>query len=80
MAGLGMMNNVNQYYYVVEAMGFDGVEYKDLNIFENWKQNRGNKNNTSSTGTAPPGGQDPETVVNTLFTGWLYLYRNKGVY
>jgi len=69
-----------QYYYVVEAMGFDGVEYKDLNIFENWKQNRGNKNNTSSTGTAPPGGQDPETVVNTLFTGWLYLYRNKGVY
>lgn len=69
-----------QYYYVVEAMGYDGEEYKDLNIIESRKQNKSNKNNSSSTGTAPPGGQDPETVVNTLFTGWLYLYRNKGVY
>lgn len=68
-----------QYYYVVEALGYDGKEYKDLNVFENWRANRGN-NTSGGTGTTPSGGQGSETTVNTLYTGWLYLYRNKGVY
>ena len=68
-----------QYYYVVEALGYDGVEYQDPNVFESWRLNRGN--NTSSTGgTTTPGGTDPQATINTLYTGWLYLYRNKGVY
>ena len=68
-----------QYYYVVEATGYDGMEYKDLNIIENWKLNRGNKNNTTG-GTTTPGGQDPENTSNNLYTGWLYLYRTTGEY
>ena len=66
-----------QYYYVVEALGYDGVEFKDLNIIENWRLNKGNKN---PTGTTPPTGPDSETTSNNLFTGWLYLYRNKGAF
>ena len=69
-----------QYYYVVEAMGYDGAEYQDPNVIENWRQNRGNRNNTSTGGTTQPGGQDPETSINTLYTGWLYLYRHKGAF
>jgi hypothetical protein len=70
-----------QYYYVVEATGYDGVEYKDLNIIENWRLNRGNNNNqTGGTGTSQPGGQDPEGGSNNLYTGWLYLYRHKGTF
>ncbi len=68
-----------QYYYVVEALGYDGIEYKDPTIIESWKLNKGNNNPTGSTGTTP-GGSDPDPTVNTLYTGWLYLYRNKGVY
>ncbi|MEN8227361.1 MAG: gliding motility-associated C-terminal domain-containing protein [Bacteroidota bacterium] len=68
-----------QYYYVVEALGYDGIEYKDLNIIEDWKLNRGNKT-PSTGGTTPPVGTDPETTASTMYTGWLYLYRNKGVY
>ena len=69
-----------QYYYVVEALGYDGIEYKDPTIIENWRLNLGNYNSsTGGTGTTP-GGTDPEASSNTLFTGWLYLYRNKGVY
>jgi gliding motility-associated-like protein len=69
-----------QYFFVVEATGYDGVEYEDPNIIENWRLNRGNKNNqTSGTGTTP-GGTATETTSNNLYTGWLYLYRNKGTY
>ncbi|MCK4750309.1 MAG: gliding motility-associated C-terminal domain-containing protein [Bacteroidales bacterium] len=67
-----------QYYFVVEATGYDMVEYSDPNIIETWKLNRGNKNNQPTGGTAPPGGE--ETTSSNLYTGWLYLYRNKGVY
>ncbi|MCK5136575.1 MAG: gliding motility-associated C-terminal domain-containing protein [Bacteroidales bacterium] len=63
---------VGQYYYVVEALGYDGVEYKDPTIIENWKLNKGNNNQTS--GTTSPGGQDPGEAITT-YTGWLYLYR-----
>jgi hypothetical protein len=64
---------------VVEATGYDNVDYSDPNIIENWKLNRGNKNN-NTTGGSTPGGQNEETSSNNLYTGWLYLYRNKGVY
>jgi len=68
-----------QYYYVVEATGYDGIEYKDLNIIENWKLNRSNKNNQTG-GTSTSGGQEPDTQSNNLYTGWLYLYRTTGEY
>ena len=67
-----------QYYFVVEALGFDGIEYSDPNILENWKLNRNNK--SPGTGTTQPGGQDPEASAETMYTGWLYLYRNKGIF
>ena len=66
-----------QYYFVVEAMGYDGMEYQDPNILEQWKLNRGNSGTGGSTGgTTPPGAT--ETESSTLYTGWLYLYRQKG--
>lgn len=58
-----------QYYYVVEATGYDGVEYSDPNIIEQWKLNRGNKDT---------GGSNPDGTGDTSsnqYTGWLYLYR-----
>jgi gliding motility-associated-like protein len=65
-----------QYYYVVEALGYDGIEYRDPTIVEQWKLNRGNKNNTG-TGT---GGTTPEAASNNLYTGWLYLFRHTGTF
>lgn len=66
-----------QYYFVVEALGYDGVEYSDPNIIEQWKLNRGNKGTGGTTG-GTTGGQPTEGSSNTLYTGWLYLYRHKG--
>lgn len=57
-----------QYYFVVEAMGYDGVEYRDPTIIEQWRGNYGE----SSGGTNPDG---TDTESNTTYTGWLYLYR-----
>ena len=67
-----------QYYFVVEAMGFDDVEYRDPNIIERWKDRSGNRNNTG--GGTNPGGTDGEAVSDNLFTGWLYLFRHTGAY
>ena len=64
-----------QYYYVVEATGYDGVDYSDPTIFENWRLNRNNRN---QTGSQTPG-QEPEGQGN-LYTGWLYLYRHTGAF
>jgi len=60
-----------QYYYVVEAIGYDGVEYQDPTVIDRWKGN---------SGSAPPGGTDPEAGSQTTYVGWLYLYRNKAGY
>jgi gliding motility-associated-like protein len=65
-----------QYYFVVEASGYDGVEYSDPTIIDQWKGNTGNSGSGGSTGGSNPAGT--ETESNTLYTGWLYLYRNKG--
>jgi len=64
-----------QYYFVVEALGYDGMEYQDPNIIEQWKLNRGNSGTGGSTGGTT--GTTEETS-NTLYTGWLYLYRHRG--
>jgi gliding motility-associated-like protein len=71
-----------QYYYVVEALGFDGMEYRDQYIYEKWKifGGAGNGGNNTGGGTNPPNGQDPETTAQGLYTGWLYLYRHSGQY
>jgi gliding motility-associated-like protein len=60
-----------QYYFVVEALGYDGHEYSDPNIIEQWKLNRGNKGTDGSTGTTPDGSEGSAEH----YTGWLYLYR-----
>lgn len=62
-----------QYYFVVEAMGYDGIEYRDPSI---WGSNSGSSGTGGSTGGSTPGAT--EQTSNTLYTGWLYLYRNKG--
>ncbi|MDF1575039.1 MAG: gliding motility-associated C-terminal domain-containing protein [Bacteroidales bacterium] len=67
-----------QYYFVVEAMGYDGMEFSDPNIIEQWKLNRGNNTTGSTTGTGTSGTQTGEEDTNRLYTGWLYLYRHKG--
>jgi len=59
---------------VVEALGYDGVEYQDPTIIDKWKGNSGSSGSSGSGGTDPDGN---ETASNQLFTGWLYLYRNK---
>ena len=66
-----------QYYYVVEAQGYDGEEYRDPNIIEQWKLNRGNTGTSGTSGTNTDG---TETTSNTLYTGWLYLFRNSGIW
>ena len=59
-----------QYYYVIEAMGYDGVKYKDPTIIDKWRGNAGSSG--SSGGTDPDG---PDTGSSTTYTGWLYIYR-----
>lgn len=64
---------VGQYYYVVKALGYDGMEYSDPTVWSQMKIFGGSGNNTG--GSAPPGGTDPEAGLETQYTGWLYLYR-----
>jgi gliding motility-associated-like protein len=60
-----------QYYYVVEALGYDGLEYRDQTL---WEQRRNNRENGSNTSTG--NGTEEDTQVSTRYTGWLYLYRH----
>ncbi len=71
-----------QYYYMIEALGFDGKEYRDSYFYEKWKIFGGTGNNDQSSGSSgsTPGSQAPEEGAQTLYTGWLYLYRNIGAY
>ena len=62
-----------QYYFVVEAIGYDGAEYKDPTIIDKWRGNAGSSGSGGSTGGTNPDGTDAES--NTLYTGWLYIYR-----
>ncbi len=58
-----------QYYYVVEGLGYDNVEYRDPNILEQRKINR---QQGGGTGT----GDEPDQL--NIYTGWLYLFRRTG--
>jgi len=73
-----------QYYYVVEALGYDGMEYRDQYFYEKWKifggSGKNDSKNPGTGGTTPPVGQDPETASTNLYTGWIYLYRHTGTY
>jgi len=60
------------YYYVVEALGYDDVEYDDPNIIEQWKTNRQTSGSSSTT--------TESGSTSTLYTGWVYIYRDKGEY
>jgi len=68
-----------QYYFVIEAEGYDGQTFKDPSLWSQMKifggpgtNNSGNNQggNTGNTGN----GEDPSS--QTLYTGWLYIFRN----
>ncbi|MCA1747211.1 MAG: hypothetical protein LC655_05910, partial [Bacteroidales bacterium] len=63
-----------QYYYVVEGLGYDNVEYSDPNYFEQRKINR---QGGGDAGTGGAGNGD-EIQQQNLYVGWLYLFRQKG--
>lgn len=67
---------VGQYYYIIEALGYDGVEYKDPTIWSQMKIFGGSGINKdgSTPGGSTPGGTDPVASSN-VYTGWLYIYR-----
>lgn len=67
-----------QYYFVIEALGYDGVEYRDETIWEQMKIFGGpgrNTGNTGTTGGTGGTGTENENQIETVYTGWLYLYR-----
>lgn len=64
-----------QYYFVVEATGYDGAEYSDPTLREQRKLNGGVFGSGGSSGGTNPDGT--ETESNNQYTGWLYLYRNR---
>ena len=61
---------------MVNALGYDGLEYSDPTIWSQMKifGGAGTDKGGSSGGTNPPDGTDPEAVSST-YTGWVYLYR-----
>lgn len=68
-----------QYYFVVEALGYDGVEYKDPSLWSQMKifGGAGTKDPGGSTGgTNPGGGTGTDPQSDTRYTGWLYLFRH----
>ena len=70
-----------QYYYVVEAMGYDDIEYREPSIWSQMKIFGGpGTSNTGGTGSTPggtpPGGTGTEGASETWYTGWLYLFRH----
>jgi gliding motility-associated-like protein len=69
-----------QYYYVVEALGYDGKEYSDPSIWEDWSLFKSIRNQSSgsrgNTGGTTPGGSGQEGGQKNLYTGWLYLFRH----
>ncbi len=69
-----------QYYFVVEALGYDGEEYRDSYFYEKWKIFGGTGNNDQSSGGGSSDPDAPEGSTGTRYTGWLYLYRHTGTY
>lgn len=58
-----------QYYYVVEALGYDNKEYMAPNFFEQRKINKQQGNTT-------PDPTNPDAQATSTYTGWIYLFRN----
>jgi gliding motility-associated-like protein len=69
-----------QYYYVVEALGYDGIEYRDPYIYEKWKIFGGSGDNNQGSGGGSTDPNAPEGSTQTIYTGWLYLYRDTGTF
>lgn len=69
-----------QYYYVVEATGYDGIEYMDPTLWSQMKIFGGpGKDKSGSSGGNNPGstpGNGNGEQSQTLYTGWLYLFRH----
>lgn len=69
-----------QYYFVVKALGYDGLEYKDATLWSQMKIFGGTGTNTGgstgSTGTGGTAGTATDAVSETQYTGWLYLFRH----
>jgi len=68
-----------QYYYVIKAMGYDGVEWSDPTLWSQMKVFGGAGTNiagsTGNTGSTGSDGTDTEGSSGTSFAGWLYLFR-----
>jgi len=58
------------YYYIIEAVGYDDVEYRDKNIIDRLKDRQ-------QTGSGSTTTSETETTGGT-YTGWVYLFRNEG--
>lgn len=67
-----------QYYYIIEALGYDNKAFKDPNVIERWKIERQQGGTNTQT---PTNGNDPEQGSSsaTNYTGWLYLFRDPGM-
>ncbi|MFC2090834.1 gliding motility-associated C-terminal domain-containing protein [Bacteroidota bacterium] len=71
-----------QYFYVIEGLGYDHQEFRDLNIVEQRIHQRetgggGLFGGRGSSQTDPQNGGANESTSN-IYTGWLYLFRGKG--
>lgn len=64
-----------QYYYVIEGLGYDDVVYMDETYWS--RRFSGKDNTTDGTGTSGTGTSttDEPTFRETMYTGWLYLFR-----
>jgi len=58
-----------QYYYVIEATGYDNKEYEAPNYFEQRKIDK------QQGDTGNPDGQPDATEGVTRYVGWIYLFR-----
>ncbi len=60
-----------QYYYVVEALGYDDEEFKNPNVIEQWKLDR---QQGGGSGQNPDGEEEVDTSADK-YVGWIYLFR-----
>lgn len=67
-----------QYFFVIEALGYDNQEFKDPNILEMRKLNKQSESGGTTSPNTGPNGESP-AQENNLYTGWVYLFRHKGV-
>ena len=67
-----------QYYYVIDALGYDGKEFKDPTLWSQMKLfGGGGTGKTGTSGTGGTGTTGTEEAPLTIYTGWLYLFRSR---